>query len=137
MNIEFKVNALISVDQFIELLQRSSLADRRPVHDRQCMAGMIGNSNLVISAWISGELIGIARSMTDFHYACYLSDLAVHKHYQRCGVGTELQRITQKELGPKCKLILISAPAANTYYPKLGYSHNERCWVLDPHTPST
>lgn len=33
---------------------------------------MISNSNLMVSAWDADELVGIARSMTDFHYACYL-----------------------------------------------------------------
>jgi predicted N-acetyltransferase YhbS len=95
---------------------------------------MLANSNLVVSAWHGGELIGIARSMTDFHYACYLSDLAVHKGYQRSGIGKKLQILTQKQLGPKCKLILVAAPAANTYYEHIGFTNNPRCWVLDRST---
>lgn len=93
---------------------------------------MIANSNLTVSAWKGELLVGIARCVTDFHYACYLSDLAVHKDYQRKGIGRELQALTQQQLGPRCKLILIAAPAAAEYYGPLGYTHNERCWVLDP-----
>jgi GNAT superfamily N-acetyltransferase len=92
---------------------------------------MVKNSNLMVTAWHGEELIGIARSMTDFHYACYLSDLAVHRDYQKCGVGKKLQAITQEKLGPKCKLILLAAPAANSYYEHIGFSNNQRCWVLD------
>lgn len=95
------------------------------------MEGMIANSNLIVSAWHENHLVGIARSVTDFHYACYLSDLAVSLDYQRSGIGRQLQRLTQKQLGPKCKLILIAAPSANTYYEQLGFSHNPRCWVLE------
>lgn len=131
MKIEYKINQPVSTDQFIALLQRSTLAERRPVDDRQCMAGMLTNSNLIVSAWAEGELVGIARSVTDFHYACYLSDLAVHEHYQNCGIGRRLQILTQEQLGPKCKLILIAAPAANQYYEYIGYTHNQRCWVLE------
>jgi len=131
MNIEYKINEPISTDQFIELLHNSSLGERRPIDDRECMEGMISNSNLTVSAWYNDSLVGIARSVTDFHYACYLSDLAVSEEYQKLGIGKQLQILTQKQLGPKCKLILIAAPAANQYYEYIGFSNNPRCWVLE------
>lgn len=128
--IDYKINFPITVDQFIDLLNKSTLCERRPMDDIECLKGMVENSNLTITAWHTGALIGIARSVTDFHYACYLSDLAVDKQYQRKGIGKKLQILTQKQLGPNCKLILIAAPAANEYYRKLGYTQNNRCWVL-------
>lgn len=131
MSIEYKINAPVSTDQFIELLRESTLGERRPIEDRECMEGMVKNSNLMVTAWHGEELVGIARSMTDFHYACYLSDLAVHGKYQKTGVGKKLQVITQEKLGPKCKLILVAAPTANSYYEHIGFTNNQRCWVLD------
>lgn len=131
MTIEYKINHPITSSQFIELLKRSTLDKRRPVDDRSCIEGMINNSNLMISAWHDDNIIGIARSMTDFHYACYLSDLAVDRSYQNLGIGKNMQRLTQEQLGPQCKLILIAAPAANAYYEKLGFENNPRCWVLE------
>ena len=131
MSIEYKVNAPVTTDQFIELLRESTLGERRPIEDRECMEGMVKNSNLMVTAWHGEELIGIARSVTDFHYACYLSDLAVHRKYQKTGVGKKLQNITQEKLGSKCKLILVAAPSANSYYEHIGFSNNQRCWVLD------
>lgn len=131
MSIEYKINAPISADQFIDLLNRSTLGERRPTHDRECMEGMVANSNLTVSAWESNKLVGIARSMTDFHYACYLSDLAVCQSHQKNGIGKQLQIITQNQLGPRCKLILVAAPAANAYYGHIGFTNNPRCWVLD------
>ena len=131
MKIEYKVNAPVSADQFIELLRDSTLAGRRPVDDRECMAGMVSNSNLMVTAWDGGKLVGIARSMTDFHYACYLSDLAVHEKYQKRGIGRKLQALTQERLGARCKLILVAAPDANSYYEHIGYTNNPRCWILE------
>jgi len=130
MNIEFKINKFVTTDQFIDLLNDSTLGERRPVDDRECIDGMLKNSNLVLSAWDGEQLVGMARSMTDYHYACYLSDLAVHKKYQKEGVGKKLQALTQEQLGPKCKLILIAAPAVNSYYEYIGFTNNPRCWVL-------
>ena len=130
MNIEYKINEPISTNQFIELLKNSTLGERRPIDDRACMEGMISNSNLTVSAWDVENLIGLSRCMTDFHYACYLSDLAVSESHQKLGIGKELQRLTQNQLGPRCNLILIAAPAAHSYYEHIGFTHNERCWVL-------
>ncbi len=134
MNIEYKINKPISTDQFIELLAKSTLGERRPIDDRECLTGMISNSNLTVSAWESNQLIGIARSVTDFHYACYLSDLAVSQDYQKKGIGKQLQVVTQNQLGPRCKLILLAAPTASGYYEHIGYSNNPRCWVLEHST---
>ena len=131
MNIEYKVNAPLTAEQFVELLRASTLGERRPIEDHECMKGMVGNSNLTVSAWLGDTLVGIARSMTDFHYACYLSDLAVDKKYQGGGIGRTLLSMTQERLGPKCKLILVAAPAADSYYEQLGFTNNPRCWVLE------
>ena len=131
MTIEYKINEPITTSQFIKLLADSTLSERRPIDDRQCIEGMISNSNLTVSAWHNNNLVGIARSVTDFHYVCYLSDLAVSKEHQKSGIGKQLQILTQKQLGSKCKLILIAAPSANPYYEHIGFTSNPRCWVLD------
>jgi len=131
MSIEYKLNEPISTTQFISLLESSSLAERRPIQDRECMEGMILNSNLIVTAWDDSQLVGLARSITDFHYTCYLADLAVSHTYQKHGIGKQLQIITQNQLGPRCKLILIAAPEANDYYAHIGFTNNDRCWVLE------
>lgn len=130
MNFEFRVNYQITTEQFRNLLINSLLGKRRPIDDEICLGGMLKYSNLIVTAWQTENLIGIARSMTDFHYACYLSDLAVDKKYHKLGIGKKLQSITQEQLGPKCKIILVAAPDANEYYEHIGYTNNQRCWIL-------
>jgi ribosomal protein S18 acetylase RimI-like enzyme len=131
MDIQYEVNHKVSVKQFVDVLMGSSLGERRPVNDEECVSGMLENSNLLVTAWEGATLVGVARSVTDFHYACYLSDLAVLESHQRLGIGKQLLIRTQKELAHKCKLILLAAPAANEYYSKIGFTNNPRCWVLD------
>ena len=130
-DIQYRVNQPISADQFIELLANTSLGERRPIDDYECMDGMVNNTNLIVTAWHEGILTGVARSVADFHFACYLSDLAVHNDYQKRGIGKQLIRLTQEQLKPTCKLILLAAPAANDYYHPLGFEHNPRAWILD------
>ncbi|MEJ2694227.1 MAG: GNAT family N-acetyltransferase [Candidatus Thiodiazotropha sp.] len=130
MEVTYQVNKPITPEQFIDLLKASALSERRPIDDKRCMEGMVNNSNLLVTAWRGEKLIGLARSVTDFHYACYLSDLAVDKQYQKQGIGKQLQIITQRQLGEKCQLILVAAPAAHSYYGHIGFTNNPRCWVL-------
>ena len=131
MAISYRVNQAIPVVKFIDLLERSGLAERRPVDDRECVQGMLNGANLLVTAWDGMQLVGISRSLTDFHYACYLSDIAVDQAYQHQGIGRELIRMTQKQLGSKTRLILLAAPLAQDYYPKLGFQPHDRCWVLE------
>jgi predicted N-acetyltransferase YhbS len=93
------------------------------------MAAMLHNANLVVTAWDADLLVGIARSVSDFSYATYLSDLAVRKSHQRTGIGKELMRRTQ-QAAPQASLILLSAPAAVNYYPHVGFTQHPSAWVL-------
>jgi len=128
--ITYRVNSEISADQFIDVLNRSTLGQRRPIDDRECIEGMVKNANLTVTAWDGEKLVGVSRSVTDFHYACYLSDLAVDVAYQRSGIGRALIEHTRKEVGPRCTIRLIAAPAAADYYAKVGFVQNNRCWEL-------
>ncbi len=117
-------------EEFIDVLKRSTLAERRPVDDFQRMTTMCKGANLIVTARANGKLVGIARSLTDFVYCTYLSDLAVDKEYQKMGIGTRLIAET-KNNSPQAKLILLSAPAAVDYYPKIGMTRHSHCFMLD------
>ncbi|WP_394212012.1 GNAT family N-acetyltransferase [Enterovibrio calviensis] len=130
MTITYDVNRAITAAEFIEVLAHSSLGARRPLDDVETMEGMVKNADLTVTAWDGDVLVGVSRSITDFHYACYLSDLAVKETYQGMGIGKKLMQLTNDQLGHHCKLLLISAPAASEYYPKVGFERNERAWEL-------
>ncbi len=94
------------------------------------MKAMLDHANLVVTAWADEKLVGIARTLTDFSYVAYLADLAVRDSHQRRGIGRELIRQTRAALGPKSLIVLLAAPAAVDYYPKLGFSHHPDAWIL-------
>jgi predicted N-acetyltransferase YhbS len=126
----FSLARIVSVDEFRDLLLRSTLSARRPVEDLDCLRGMLDNSDIVATCWNENLLVGIARSITDFSFSCYLSDLAVDVNFQKQGIGTELISWTQSMLGPHCKIILLSAPAAVDYYPHIGFEPHSSAWIL-------
>lgn len=128
--LEYKENAEITVEQAIELYKASTLGERRPVDRPDIFEGMLKNANLTISAWQQGKLVGISRTLTDFTYVAYLADLAVDAKYQKQGIGKRLIEETRNRLGKECMVVLLAAPKANEYYPKIGFEHNPRAWVL-------
>ena len=127
--IHYQQEASLSSQEFRELLISSTLGERRPVDDPGRMEAMVRNANLLITARHNGKLVGVARSLTDFVYATYLSDLAVHIDYQHKGIGKELIRQT-KLAAPQAAIVLLSAPAAINYYPKIGMDHHPHAFWL-------
>jgi ribosomal protein S18 acetylase RimI-like enzyme len=129
--ISYSVDRRIDVPQFRDLLVRSTLGERRPIDDFECLEGMLRHADILATAWIGERLVGVSRSLTDWTYSCYLADLAVDVDCQREGVGRQLIDLTQRQLGPLCKIILLAAPAASEYYPRIGFEHNPRAWLLE------
>ena len=126
----YTVEKSLDVSEFIEVLKNSTLAERRPVDDEQRISSMCNNANLIVTERLDGKIIGVARSITDFVYCTYLSDLAVDVKYQKKGIGKNLIEETKK-ITPQAKLILLSAPAAVDYYPKIGMTKHNHCFYID------
>jgi predicted N-acetyltransferase YhbS len=128
--IVYKVENDLTVDEFRKVLISSKLGERRPVDDFVRLEKMLRGANLIITARDNNEIVGVARSISDFSYCTYLSDLAVDEKYQKKGIGKELLRQTKKETG-EAKLILLSAPVATDYYPKIGMKNHPFCYFID------
>jgi ribosomal protein S18 acetylase RimI-like enzyme len=120
----------LDLDQVIALYRSSTLGERRPIDDRECMRQMIESADLIICAWDAERLVGIARTLTDFCYVAYLSDLAVDAEFQRQGIGKELIRQTRLSLGPQTLMVLLAAPAAEGYYGRIGFTQHHSAWIL-------
>ena len=117
------------LDAAIDVYRASTLGERRPIGDRERFATMLRHANLTITAWDSAVLIGISRCISDFAWTTYLADLAVRVSHQRQGIGKELIRRTQAA-APQAKLLLLAAPAAEKYYPHIGFQHFPQAWML-------
>ena len=128
--IKYQIENNISPNEFKELLIKSKLGERRPVNDFNRIKSMVENANLIITARDGEKLVGVSRSITDFVYCTYLSDIAVDDEYQKKGIGKELIRLTKKET-PNATLILLSAPKAIDYYPHIGMSKHNACYLLN------
>jgi predicted N-acetyltransferase YhbS len=132
MNVTYHLEPDLSPEEFIDVLFRSTLAERRPINDADTIRGMLRNADVILTARIDGVLVGISRAITDFAFCTYLSDLAVDEKLQRQGIGQELIRRTHEAAGLHTTLILLAAPKAQTYYPHIGMTKHESCWMAFP-----
>lgn len=128
--IDYRLGEVPALATARDLYADCSLGARRPIADDARFAAMLANANLTVTAWDGERLVGMARSLSDFVYATYLSDLAVRDSHQRAGIGRELIRRTQ-QAAPQARIILLAAPAAVDYYPRVGFSHHPQAWLLD------
>jgi GNAT superfamily N-acetyltransferase len=120
----------LSPDEFIDVLVRSTLAERRPVREPDTIRAMLRHADVILTARLGGLLVGVSRAITDFAYCTYLSDLAVDERHQGWGVGRELIRRTHEAAGLHTTLILLAAPKARTYYPHIGMTPHDSCWII-------
>mgnify|MGYP001324053970 CR=1 FL=1 len=130
MNITYQIENDLSAAEFVDVLERSTLGERRPIDDPERIANMLKHANLIMTARLDGKLIGVARSLSDFAFCTYMSDLAVDLAFQHQGIGKELIRQTKLVCG-KGKLLLLAAPKAQGYYPKIGMKHFEHCYYIN------
>ena len=131
--ISFSLEPNLSAVEFIDVLRRSTLADRRPLGDVARIESMLRNADIIVTARDEDEqLVGVARALSDFAYCSYLSDLAVSTNFQRQGIGKRLIQIVRETGGEHVALILLAAPAAQLYYPHIGMDRHDSCWILPP-----
>ncbi|MBM7564938.1 GNAT family N-acetyltransferase [Paenibacillus sacheonensis] len=128
MTIVYKMNAPLRAQDVSDVFRSAGM--KRPVDDLERIQRMIDHADATVSAWENEQLIGIARAVTDFSYCCYLSDLAVHLDYQKSGVGTELIARMRDHLGDEVSMVLLSAPAAMEYYPRIGFKKAENAFLI-------
>ena len=129
MKITYRLDARPTPDQVIELYDTAGLS--RPTYDRERIATMYEHSNLIATAWDEGKLVGVARSITDWVWSCYLADLAIHPDYQKAGLGKKLIELTKEKVGDQAMVLLLSVPTALDYYPKVGFTKQESSFIIN------
>ena len=136
MNVTYQLEPHLPLEEFVDVLKRSTLAERRPMNETATLQAMLHNADVIVTARIDGVLVGVSRAITDFSFCTYLADMAVDVQYQRQGIGKELLRRTHEAAGLQTNLILLAAPRAQTYYPHVGMIRHESCWTMPRQPPA-
>ncbi|MGG4091525.1 GNAT family N-acetyltransferase [Paenibacillus lautus] len=128
MNITYRSNKDVKLEDVIRVYRNSGIL--RPTDQPKRIQAMISHADILITAWLGDRMIGIARALTDWSFCCYLSDLAVDKDFQKSGIGRELIAKIREEIGEGVALILLAAPSAMAYYPKVGFEKIENGFIV-------
>lgn len=129
MEITYKWDITPDADAIIAVYESSGI--NRPTHDKERIAKMYANSDVVVTAWQNSLLVGVARSITDYCFSCYLSDLAVRSEFQCKGIGKKLVQLTKDVISNECMLLLVAAPSAVDYYPKIGMDKVNHAFIIN------
>lgn len=129
MEIKYSFDKRPTADQIIELYENAGLP--RPTNDKGRIQKMFDNSDLIVTAWDGDLLVGVSRAITDWVWACYLSDLAVRREYKKAGIGTRLIHLTREKVGDQSMVLLLSVPTAMEYYPKVGFEKQESSFIIN------
>jgi predicted N-acetyltransferase YhbS len=130
MDLIYALETDLDAEEYIDVLIRSTLAERRPVSEPDRIRRMLAEADILVTARVGGRLVGISRAISDFSYCTYLADLAVDVAFQGRGIGRELIRRTHEASGLDTTLILLAAPGARTYYPHVGMEPHDSCWII-------
>ncbi|MFT8728106.1 MAG: GNAT family N-acetyltransferase [Liquorilactobacillus ghanensis] len=117
----------ITANDLAQLFKAAGI--HRPVNDLPRLQKMLENADILWTAWDKQQLVGIARALTDFSYACYLSDLAVTKSHQKQGIGRNLIEKLRSQIGADVSLVLLAAPSALEYYPKVNFEKIDNAFL--------
>lgn len=128
MPVIYKTNITPSASQVITLYNNAGLP--RPTGDADRIQKMYDNSNLVVTAWDGDQLVGVSRCITDWCWSCYLADLAIEPGYQKEGIGRKLIQLTKETVGEEVMILLLSVPTAMDYYPKVGFTKEDRAFAI-------
>ncbi len=129
MEITYRTDIIPTPEQVIELYENAGLP--RPTQDKERIRKMVENANLMVTAWDGEVLVGVARSITDWVWSCYLADLAIRHEYKKEGIGKQLIAITKEKVGEQSMVLLLSVPTAMEYYPKVGFTKQESSFIIN------
>ncbi|MGN7125504.1 GNAT family N-acetyltransferase [Methylorubrum thiocyanatum] len=121
----------LDAEAFQGILVESGLAPRRPAEYLERLDRILRASDLIVTARLGGRLVGVARTLTDFAFCAYLSDLAVARDCQGRGIGRRLIAETRAAAGPETSLLLTAAPGVEGYYEAIGMARVPHAFRTD------
>lgn len=130
LEITYKTDIIPDIEEIIDLYNFSDYFPIADKEDTERIKKMHHKADIIVTAWDKDKLAGLARSLSDFCYCCYLSDLCVRNEYKGNGIGKELVRMTKEIAGDECKLILHSSLNAINFYSHIGMKQIDSAFII-------
>ncbi len=92
---------------------------------------MVKHTNLFITAWDEGRLVGCGRVLTDYVYRASIWDVIVDGEYQGQDIGTEIiNRILSHPTLQRVELFWLCTRDKQVFYKTLGFSAKEQIGMV-------
>lgn len=129
MTIIYAQETGLTAEEYIACVEQTTLGASRPLNNPERIQAMIDESNLVVTARAEdGTLLGLARTLTDWHWVAYCMDLAVVETRQGGGIGKALLDETARVLGPGVGIALLPLPGVEGFYRHIGMTDYPAFW---------
>ena len=129
MEIEIQVNGSIEEGEVIELYRLNNWSSAEKPDQ---LLPALRNSHTLVTARISGALVGIANAISDGHLVVYYPHMLVHPAYQRQGIGRKMVEAMHSIYGSFHQQMLTADGEAIEFYKAVGFvraGKTEPMWV--------
>jgi GNAT superfamily N-acetyltransferase len=120
----------LTVEDYVAVLGETTMRSKRPLANRTRIAEMLRGANFIVSAREDGDILGLARCISDGAWIAYCAELAVRDSAQGRGIGAGLIRAAKDLLGPRMGLVLISEEEAVGFYSRIGMERMDRAFFI-------
>lgn len=83
--ITYHTDKKVNYEKLIELFNEVGWNDK--TSDLNRLKAMVNNSQIVVTAWDDGEMVGFARCVTDFVFNGQINNVVVDSRYRKRGIG--------------------------------------------------
>lgn len=121
MSITYAREQELSAPEYVAVLGSTYMRDKRPLANTARISAMLAGSNVIVTARDdAGQIVGLARGITDGAWVCYVADLVVRDGMQGRGIGTGILDECGRILGPGVAIVMVSYPQAEAFYRRIG-----------------
>ena len=129
MEIDIKINDVIEEREVIELYRSNNWSSAEKPEQ---LLPALRNSHSLITARVSGSLVGIANAISDGHLVVYYPHMLVHPDYQRQGIGRKMVEALNSIYGHFHQQMLTADGDAIEFYKSVGFvraGKTEPMWI--------
>lgn len=129
MNIEVSLNDRIKDKEVLEIYKANHWSS---VEKPEILMAALRNSDTLVTARISGSLVGIGNAISDGHLVVYYPHMLVHPEYQRKGIGRKMMETMQRKYLGFHQQMLTADSDAIVFYKTLGFvkaGKTESMWI--------
>ncbi|HEX7762406.1 MAG TPA: GNAT family N-acetyltransferase [Cellvibrio sp.] len=129
MDIEIEINGSIEEREVINLYRANNWSS---AEKPEKLLPALRNSHSLVTARISGVLVGIANAISDGHLVVYYPHMLVHPEYQRQGIGKRMVLALNSIYGNFHQQMLTADGEAIEFYKSVGFvraGRTEPMWV--------